>query len=154
MGDEAKEPEDVSELLGMAYQAAHELENGVRRISLVRDPEQIDGRANMKARILTSFPSPLIYVEEVPNEYSNQYYTAMTPWFVVTTHRGRIKVGWRKRVINIDWSDSEVKATGMALFPDEETTRGEAYEQSGGCYVHAWGYEKLAEYLKVILSAP
>jgi hypothetical protein len=149
---ESAEPQDVSDLIAKVSMAARDIENDIQRISFVRDPEEIEARANMKARIIASFPSGAIYVEEIPDEYApGSYYTAMTPWFMVTTHRGRIKVGWRKRVINVDWSDSEIKTCGEELFPDEDVTKSRKFD---GCYVHAWGYDKLAEYLKVILSAP
>jgi hypothetical protein len=71
-----------------------------------------------------------------------------TPWFVITTKIGRFKVGWRKRVIEIDWSQTiEPRPDGNILFKDENVTVGETY-------VHAWTYEKMRAYIKKILEYP
>lgn len=90
--------------------------------------------------------APIIYVEEIPNQYCGLSCCFNTPWAVVTTQIGHIQIGWRKRVINIDWTKTLVKASGKAIFPMEEVTRSESYESVR--YVHAWGYEKATEYLK------
>lgn len=55
-----------------------------------------------------------------------------------------ITIGWRKRVIHIDWT-----ATGKKLpdlFPTERVTKEPTY-------IHAYGYDKAAEYLTKILPA-
>jgi hypothetical protein len=74
--------------------------------------------------------------------------TSCAPWFLVDTEIGQIKIGWRKRVINIDWSncrnDKELCLT--PLFKTESTTVGDTY-------VHAWGWDKAIEYLHSIREA-
>jgi len=54
-----------------------------------------------------------------------------SPWWLVQTDAGLIKVGWRKRVICIDWSP-----TGFALAPAEvtadEVTLTEIWSTLGG----------------------
>lgn len=73
--------------------------------------------------LLSCFPDP-IYVEEIPNGYSsNDFYFRHFPWFLVTTSLGRIEIGWRKSVINIDWSKSDIKKTADELFPNEDVTK-------------------------------
>lgn len=78
----------------------------------------------------------------IPNEYCHDIKncTICSSWFNVETKWGVIKIGWRKRVINIDWSHIE-KVNGNEIFKDQETTTGEYM-------VHAWGYEKCIEYLE------
>lgn len=87
------------------------------------------------------------YPEAVFNEIANGYYAGdpcMPPWFHVRTHIGVIEIGWRKRVINIDWSRCRFGNKDIAaLFKDENVTVGETY-------VHAWGKEKAVEYLTKI----
>lgn len=88
---------------------------------------------------------------EISNEYCNCEHCA--PWFNITTQFGVIKIGWRKRVINIDWSKlyddtPELKSINSKLtnlFENEDTTKGQNY-------IHAWGAEKAQEYLKTIHS--
>ena len=87
-----------------------------------------------------------------PNEYCSC--NRCTPWFNVNTEFGTIKIGWRKRVINIDWSSSlktldvcgkKPKEGVLSLFEKEDVTKG-------GTYIHAWGWEKAEEYLSKIYN--
>jgi len=86
-----------------------------------------------------------IHSKIIPNEYSDHpvYYT--TPWLQVTTAKGPIKIGWRKRVINIDWSESDINIKSEELFPNENVTK---YDN----LIHAWGYEKAVEYLTILAN--
>jgi hypothetical protein len=94
---------------------------------------------------------PKVNLITIPNEYHGggnngrklPYYAA--PWYMAQVGDGPIiKIGWRKSVISINW-----EATGKALpdlFAGEEVTK-ESY------LVHAWGYDKAAEYLAKLLLA-
>ena len=42
---------------------------------------------------------PKSYVERIQN----------SPWWLVKTELGLIRIGWRKRVMSIDWSDTEIR---------------------------------------------
>ncbi len=62
----------------------------------------------------------------VPNEYGSQSYRG--PWYTVPMEVGGVlRVGWRKRVIEIDWSGchSKLHHRLAALFAKEETTHTE-----------------------------
>lgn len=108
--------------------------------NLMNSQKLIDEIADNKAKIINLFDSP-IYVREIPNGYTD----SIEPWYLVTTSKGHIKIGWRKRVISIDWKDSDIKQSGYELFPEEDVTRWE----SG---IHAWGYEKAKEYIDHLLK--
>ncbi len=70
-------------------------------------------------------------------ELKNQYHLSSTEsWWLVKTHIGLIEIGWRKRVISIDWSDSKFSCT---VTNDDVTI--------GSFHVHAWSYAKAIEYL-------
>lgn len=60
------------------------------------------------------------------------------PWFKFQTHLGAIVIGWRKRVINIDWSDT--RQDMHLLFCSEDVTKGQYH-------IHAYGKEKAVDYL-------
>jgi hypothetical protein len=78
-------------------------------------------------------------IERIPNEYCGC--DSCGPWFKFKTPLGVFKLGWRKRVINLDWS-----ATGKDyehLFKTENVT----VDKNS---VHCWGYEKLTDYLRKI----
>lgn len=98
-----------------------------------------------KTKLLSCFPSLIIYVEAIPNGYDSSGYSRHLPWFKVTTTKGRITIGWRKHVINIDWSELDNKKKAEELFPTENVTKGD-YD------IHAWGYEKAKEYVAKILA--
>lgn len=63
------------------------------------------------------------------------------PWWLVKTQYGLIEIGWRKRVISIDWSDTGVKY-GV---PDDVTKSNTS--------AHAWSIEKALEYLRALRAA-
>lgn len=72
-----------------------------------------------------------------PNEYCPCDHCAS--WFDVNTEFGVITIGWRKRVINIDWKWVTGK-NPKGLFASEDVTNGDFY-------IHAWGWDKAQEYL-------
>ncbi len=114
----------------------------LHRNFLLNDPKRITQIATNKTNLLNCFPQP-IYVKEIPNEYHSD---DTEPWYLVTTHRGVIKLGWRKRVISIDWSDSEVEIDAEGLFPDQDVTK---FDHT----IHAYGYDKATEYIHQVLNS-
>lgn len=125
--------------------AADDIEAAVLEESTRRDPDA-KLRAEVQRFDLTGlFPWP-IFVEEIPNGYCSQWCCKHLPWFVVTTTRGRITLGWRKRVIEIRW-DACVADTAANLFPAEDVTKGERL-------IHAWTLDKAREYIAKLLSGP
>lgn len=109
-------------------------------------PEAIQGIKDERNKILSLFPS-VVYAREIPNEYwPKNYGLSYYPWFIVTTSIGHIKIGCRKRVIVIDWTDTDVKQSADELFPDEDVTK---INKS----IHAWGYDKAREYIDKLLNA-
>jgi hypothetical protein len=114
------------------------------------DPEEIEGAKTERREILSCFPQP-IYVEEIPNGYCSRYCCSLKPWFIVTTSKGRFKIGWRKSVIHLEWTDSAVKADASKIFPKEEAWPGYETTQFDKT-IHAHGLEKAAEYVRRILE--
>jgi len=86
-----------------------------------------------------------IYVETIDNEYCKKSCCYNRPWIIVTTKKGRIKLGWRKSVMNLDWSDTNFGIDGEKMFKNENTTKGMSY-------IHCWSKEKAIEYLKKLNS--
>ncbi len=98
-----------------------------------------------KSAIVGLFENRAIFVEEIPNGYCSNYCCKHLPWFVITTNKGRIEIGWRKRVLVIDWKDSTIKESAEDLFPNEDVTKDKKL-------IHAWGYEKAREYIDILLK--
>jgi len=92
-----------------------------------------------------------VYMQELPNGYCPEggWCCLDKPWFKVTTPFGHVKIGWRKSVINIDWTESDIRPGGEELFPNENVTRGGKYSDEAK-YIHAHGDKKAIEYLKVL----
>lgn len=84
----------------------------------------------------------------IPNEYCGPKgceICARHPWWLVDVDCvGALKIGWRKRVIVINW-----EKTGCALLPDDVT---EDDTDKGVYYVHAWGYAKAIVYLYSVVN--
>jgi hypothetical protein len=117
----------------------------IQEESMNLDPEYAEQAKTEKSEILSLFDNRVIFVEEIPNGYCSDYCCKHLPWFIVTTNKGRIKIGWRKRVIHIDWTDSIIKETSETLFPNEDVTKFDTT-------IHAWGLEKAKEYINLLLS--
>ncbi len=67
---------------------------------------EIDERNEHASELTKLFKSAgfeTIHVEPIDNEYCSESCCYKFPWIIVTTSRGRIKLGWRKRVMNLDW---------------------------------------------------
>lgn len=58
------------------------------------------------------------------------------PWWLIKTPRGMIQIGWRYRVINIDWSETPVRQ----IITQDDVTKSTTN-------VHAWSVAKAIEYL-------
>jgi len=99
--------------------------------------------------LAAGFKDPIML--RTPNEYCSC--DSCATWFNVNTEFGTIKIGWRKRVINIDWTAAIETALArgvdgkrlnlVSLFKKEDVTKT-------SMYIHAWGWEKAQEYLAKI----
>jgi hypothetical protein len=132
------------EIYSAVYTAVDTIKAEIHAAMIKADPKTID-EINKNKKLINLFPGP-IFVEEIPNGYCSDWCCRHLPWFIVTTSIGRIKIGWRKRVINIDWSDTVCHEYSAVLFSDEDTT---TYDQ----YVHAWSMEKAGEYITRIIQS-
>jgi len=135
-----------------ARRAGDELVKKMELTAARLDPEGPGLRAKLRMAFIELYArvgEKAIYVEEVPNQYggSDPFYYHR-PWFRITSRIGHVLIGWRKSVINIDWSDTVVAGAGKQIFPDEDVTRGETWGERGGRFIHAYGYENAERYLK------
>jgi len=80
----------------------------------------------------------VISVMSIDNEYSPSLIDTL-PWWKVQTPSGTIKLGNRKRVINIDWTDTDVRF----VVTEDHVTKSETH-------VHAWSVGKAVNYLIVL----
>lgn len=85
------------------------------------------------------FDQRTLVFESVPNEYCSCEQCA--PWFDVVTSFGTMKIGYRKRVILMDWSNTGWDIA--ELFNKEQVTKGPGY-------IHAWGSDQATEFLQRI----
>lgn len=83
----------------------------------------------------------------IPNEYHSGLYA--NPWFIIESKWGPIRIGWRKRVINIDWSQSKMKHDGTVLFK-EIHDKGITCWETG---IHAYGKDAAIEHLSRLARA-
>lgn len=75
----------------------------------------------------------------IENQYWPESYTELrnaNPWWLVTTQFGEVKIGWRKRVISIDWEKTLIRG---------EVTSDNVTKDSD--LVHAYSMGDALEYL-------
>jgi len=85
---------------------------------------------------------PVRSVYKIENQYwpDNDHYNDVrkgSPWFLVHIDEGIVRIGWRKRVMSIDWTGTPIKA----ILTEDDVTKDEQM-------VHAWNYPKAVEYLQ------
>ena len=76
---------------------------------------------------------------ELANGYwpaSPRYDDVRKPWWLFLTQVGPVRVGWRKRVLEIEWDATDLRG----IVTDDNVTKGDTY-------VHAWSRSKAVEYL-------
>ncbi|MBQ8298609.1 MAG: hypothetical protein IJX99_01875 [Clostridia bacterium] len=86
--------------------------------------------------------------ELLPNGYCHQDCCSHIPWFLFHTIHGDIIMGWRKRVISIEWQENYKPFDMNDLFATENVTK---WEKAGKRGIHAWSEEKAYEYLQSVL---
>ena len=59
---------------------------------------------------------------------------------------GRFKIGWRKRAILLDWSETVGTKTSEELFKDEDVTKDTRM-------IHAWSLEHAKRYIESIVAS-
>lgn len=97
-----------------------------------------DSRAEVTS-ILTLAGLPPTRMWELANGYwplAPEYDDVRRPWWLAQTSLGLIEIGWRKRVLSIDWSATDVRA----IVTDDEVTKEETM-------VHAYTTPKAVECL-------
>lgn len=136
-----------------AFLKAGEILQELMAESMRLDPAEIAAREKERKELLGLFQAPMEpSYEEIPNGYCSQWCCKHKPWFRVLTSIGWVVIGWRKSVINIDWSETTVKATADELFANEEVFPGCAVTRIGRS-IHAHGYTKAGEYVAKLLMA-
>jgi hypothetical protein len=86
--------------------------------------------------------------EKIRNDYwpSHSDYDHLReqyPWWIVTTEFGSIRIGYRKRVIHIDW----INTNRRGVVTEDDVTKDDYM-------VHAWNLGTAVTYLKAIATLP
>lgn len=118
----------------------------VQKAYAMIDPKVEQHKADYREEFVAIFRSAglyPVYSREIPNEYCSKHCCIGKPWFLIFSKLGCIKIGWRKSVINIDWSESDIRTDGEKLFVSETVTKGKSY-------IHAWSDESAAKYLRML----
>lgn len=134
-----------TEVKRAARQAAELIEQAVTREFYANDKDAQESARLEKLELLNCFPLKPIFAKSISNEYCSRACCEHRPWFLVTSTIGEIKVGQRKRVIVIDWSNSIVTTTAEDLFPGEDVTKIASS-------IHAWSYDKARIYIEKLFQ--
>lgn len=128
-----------------AYDAVKLVKSAVMAAVVAANPDAQKRRVDERKELIGLFPEP-IHVEEIPNGYCSDWCCKHLPWFIVTTTIGRFKIGWRKRVILIEWKDTKGAKTSKELFEKEDVTKDERM-------IHAWTLQDARRYISAILTS-
>jgi hypothetical protein len=134
------------ELKEVVYECSKKIQNIILEELIKKDPESLEVAKEREKMIIDCFDGREIFVKKIPNGYCSQSCCKHLPWFEVTTSKGIITIGWRKRVICISWDNSIINSGAEELFPNEDVTK---FDKT----IHAWGYDKAKAYIKVLLSS-
>lgn len=99
-----------------------------------------DARWDFFNALFTLAKIPVLAHWELPNNYWPSVYIVnrlRSPWWLVKTPYGLLKIGRRKRVWSLHWDDTKLRK----VITEDDTTKDTHM-------VHAWTEEKLLEYLK------
>lgn len=132
------------EIKSAARKAADLISEEVLARVVADDPNSTVKADKERAELLSLFDN-VVFVEQIPNEYCHSWCCRHFPWFIVTTKVGRIKIGRRKRVIEIDWSQTVGTKSSDELFSLETVTKGQRY-------IHAWSLGDARRYIGMIVS--
>jgi hypothetical protein len=105
--------------------------------NLIKSIERRNAERAMFAHIFKEAGFQHVAMDEIANRYWADVSGESAPWFMVATEKGFFVIGWRKRVIHIEWSGL---ITPPDLFADADVTKGPEH-------IHAWGQSKAIEYL-------
>lgn len=134
-----------TKLQNFSYKLVEDFKNELEATIRRTNPEFQEKAKKEKESLLALFTSK-IFAEEIPNEYCKKWCCRHLPWFIVTTEIGRFKIGWRKRVIEINWEDTTCEDYAVKLFPNEDATRV-------GKMIHAWSLESAKTYIEAVINA-
>lgn len=85
----------------------------------------------------------ILNIWEIKNQYCGEECCKHKPWWLVQTKYGMITIGWRKRVISIEWKFiNALQLNGKEVQPKEDS-----WVTSWENGVHAYGYAKTVEYM-------
>ena len=127
------------------YDAVKLIRSAVMAAVVQDNPNAMEQKRVERLELLALFNAP-IFVEEIPNGYCPDWCCRHLPWFIVTTQIGRFKIGWRKRVILIDWSETIGTKTSDELFKAEDVTKDTHM-------IHAWNLENAKRYVESIVAS-
>lgn len=139
-------PMPKAEALKEAGWKAREMVRQALEAAVIANDAAAQQRAVRDRRELLALFPGRIFVEAIPNGYCGRACCSHLPWFVVTTEIGRFKIGWRKRVIHIEWTETIVRQSAEELFPQEQVTKHERL-------MHAWSLEDAQRYIDIVKAA-
>lgn len=99
------------------------------------------------ASLFTLANIPVRELIELPNNYwpktiENHLLRNSSPWWLADTEFGLIEIGYRKRVMNIDWSRTKARV----VVTEDDVTKNKMM-------VHAYSIVKAVDYLTVLSRA-
>lgn len=131
-------------IIDATYKAAKIIKDAVLQAAIAINPDAQENRRIEREGIVALFDAP-IYVVEIPNGYCSESCCKHLPWFDITTSIGHFIVGWRKRVLVVDWNGTVGTKTSDEIFADLTVTKEARM-------IHAWNLVDAKSYIKTIFG--
>jgi hypothetical protein len=81
-------------------------------------------------------------IHRLENKYWPEAYVEQrknSPWWLAMTELGAIEIGWRKRVISINWEDTPIRAVVTESDVTKDDVMAHAYSYSDAvAYLNQW----------------
>lgn len=107
--------------------------------------ESIEKSKEFFTSALTLAGFEILHTFQLSNQYWPTSYVDLVlknPWWLFKTDVGDIVIGPRKRVIELDWQHTGLKAADLT---EDDVTKSDTF-------IHAWTKEKLIHYLITLRS--
>ena len=134
------------------YEAEELITEAILKEDLRLDPSA-QHQKNQATEVMLSLFIKGAHFRELPNGYCSRSCCSQKPWYKVLTEIGWLTIGWRKRVMNIDWTETVVELSGEELFPVWDSTRSRKGDPTR--FLHVGSYEDAQKVIdQLYISAP
>ena len=150
-GDYTDPPSQTQIERMIIHKHADLIEKEIQASRKIIDPENIAWKAKWLIEAKKIFDAAGLteaQFKEMPNRYCGPLCCPHKVWLTVATRFGEFVIGWRKRVINIEWGVTSIRVP-ESIFEKMLSNMNITHDET---FVHAYSYEDAAQYLTAVIN--